>query len=492
MILPRRLLLTLRSKSKSGPPDRGDLSESAKRLREKVKWFVISEEMIPKNARVLAAVSGGQDSMAMLSILDEIMDDLQFRLTVGFFDHRLRASSESDRSIVESYANSCSLELHHGSEDVQALAVKNGESLEEAARKARYRFLFRLAEKIGADLIATAHTKNDQIETVFMRFLRGSGIRGLAGIPTRRGKIIRPLIQMDREETRLYCETKNVPFAIDPSNEDPQFFRNKIRLELLPFLRNIHPAVDESILRVSKNAQALIASIREKTRPLLKQHCKRISDREWQLNAIKLAGIDETSLVVLFGDLFAEEMQLDMDFTRAHYEQLLRLTRETTASGKQLSLPGLDAKREFENVIFTLHATNSGRPTPEPDEKLLPIPGEASFGDSKFKADILEREDLKDTSFSARANEAYFALDPLAPPIVIRRPKAGDRMQPFGMRGSKKLSDIYIDKKIPGRERKKTLLVADTREILWVIGAATSERGRIGEKTKKILKITVE
>jgi len=461
------------------------------RAVESVKWFILSEELIPKESLVLAAVSGGQDSMALLSILHRLRGELGFGLIAAHFDHNLRPSSKIDREVVERFAKSFPVELIVGSANVRELADQSGDNIEETARKARYEFLLRSAEEAGASLIATGHTKDDQIETVVMHLLRGCGIRGLAGIPVRRGRLIRPLLAMRREETAAYCKACGIFAAVDPTNEDRRYFRNRIRLEVLPFLRNIEASVDEHILRLSENARKLIVSTRVKTDPLLKRHSRKLSDHQWKVNAAKLSDLDDTSLVVLFGDLFTEHMGLDRDFTQPHFEQLIRLARTASASGKKLSLPNLEVKREFENLILTIEPSAIPHSTEAPIHISLDTPGRASVGGMTIQAEIAEKDSLPDRSYEAGENAAYFALDAIAPPLIIRHPKPGDRMQPFGMKGTKKLSDIFIDKKIPGSERTGRLVVSDSQGILWLIGVVTSERGRIEEKTQKILKITV-
>jgi tRNA(Ile)-lysidine synthase len=484
--------LSRKANNQDESKNRGISEASALRVIEAVKWFIISEELIPKESLVLAAVSGGQDSMAMLSILHRLSKELDFSVTVAHFDHCLRPSSKQDLEVVDRFVNSCSLEMIVGSENVLELAADSGDTIEEAARKARYEFLLRSAEEIGAARIATGHTKDDQIETVVMRLLRGCGIRGLAGIPIQRGKLIRPLLTIGRDQTGAFCRAFNISLAIDPSNQDPQFFRNRIRLEVLPYLRNIQSSVDDNILRLSGNAGKLIQSIREKTEPLLKHHSRKLSDNEWKVNATKLSNIDDTSLVILFGDLFTEHMHLDMDFTQPHFEQLIHMARSASGSGKMLSLPNLQVKREFENLIFTVDPSKISRPGSNVINVTLNVPGQTPVGGIMVVAEILDRMEHTPKTFKSTKNEAYFAMDRITPPLMIRQPAPGDRMQPFGMRGSKKVSDIFVDKKIPGRERSRKMVLYDANEILWLIGITTSEKSRIEEKTEKILKITVE
>jgi tRNA(Ile)-lysidine synthase len=484
--------LTLQADNQDQSEASGFSKAGAERMVEAVKWFILSEELIPKQSIVLAAISGGQDSMAMLSILHLLHKELDFGLMIAHFDHRLRTSGEQDRLLVEEFTKSRSLELITGSQDVAELAAASGDTIEEAARKARYEFLYHCANECEASRIATGHTKDDQIETVVMRMMRGCGLRGLAGIPVQRGKLIRPLLATGREDTHAYCIACNISPAIDPSNEDPQFFRNRIRLEVLPFLRTIQPSVDENLLRLSENAGKLIRSIRDKTQPLLKRHSHKLSDCEWKLNVAKLSSIDDTSLVVLFGDLFTEQMQLDMDFTQPHFDQLVRLARNASASGKMLSLPHLQAKREFENLIFTVNAAKISPQAPGTLQVPLNVPGRTIAGEAAIVTEILNKDELSPKTFKATENEAYFTMDRITEPLIIRNPLPGDRMQPFGMKGSKKLSDIFVDRKIPGRERPRKMVLCDADGILWLIGLATTERGRIDEKTQKILKITVQ
>jgi tRNA(Ile)-lysidine synthase len=214
-------------------------NENARLTRETVKWFALSEELLPTEGLVLPAVSGGPDSMALLGILHDLSRELKFHLAVAHFDHRIRDTGERERKLVEDFARSLGLPVYSGTVDVRAQVAASGDTLEEGARKARYQFLSGVADEIKASRIATGHTKTDQEETVLMRILRGTGIRGLAGIPTRRGRIIRPLLCLDRSETRRYCDERGIPYVMDSTNEDATIFRNRIRLELIPLLLSL-------------------------------------------------------------------------------------------------------------------------------------------------------------------------------------------------------------------------------------------------------------
>jgi len=463
----------------------------AKRIRESAKWFVLSEELIPKDSLVLAAVSGGPDSMAMLSMLDALSTELQFRLAVAHFDHGLRDEADEEKTLVKRFARARGLTFYAGGTDVGAKAEGTDDTIEEAARKARYAFLQRVAGEIHADRIATGHTSDDQVETVLMRILRGTGIRGLGGIPVKRGKIIRPILGLSREDTAEYCEAAGVPHAIDPSNSDPRFFRNQLRSELLPVLRKTYEGVEGNLLRLARNATDVTAEIRARTRPLLAQSLKKEADKRWVLDVSKLYALDDTSLVVLFGDLFAENIGCDLDFSRPHYEQLIKLVRDTRASGKKLNLPGLTVTKEYENLIVTCGRTNATVEAALESRATLTFPGETAAAGYKVKTEIIDSDDIDALTLKADKDVAYFPLQRLKLPLVLRSPATGDRIRPFGMSGSKKLSDVFTDKKIPGRRRRKSLVVTDADEILWLVGVTTSEKGRVEPTSGQIVKISV-
>jgi len=470
------------------------LSDTPQRLKETVKWFNLSEELLPTDGLVLAAVSGGPDSMTLLSVLDDLSKELGFRLAIAHFDHQIRDSGDDDRKLIERFAKGLALPVYSGAADVPELVKTTGDTLEEAARKARYEFLMRVADEVKAQRIATGHTRDDQAETVLMRILHGTGIRGLAGIPTRRGRIIRPLLCVRREETLAYCDVMGIPYTMDPTNQDTKILRNRIRLELLPNLESAyHNGAEENLLRLSKNAQDMIAGIRVRTHPLIEQNLRSITDHEWALNVARIATLDDTSIVILLGDVFAGSIGCDMDFARVHYEEVVRLMRDSRGSGKMLSLPGLTIKKEYENLIITRpRAKTSVLPTLD-YRATLTFPGETRAAGAVIKTEIVGSAELgKQEGAKATNRTAFFAMERLTLPLVLRAPKTGDRMQPFGMTGTKKLSDIFVDKKIPGRERAKTFVVADADEIVWVVGVTTNEKSRVQGDSDKVIKITVE
>jgi tRNA(Ile)-lysidine synthase len=476
------------------------VSDRAKQIESFTEEFIRRERLVSPGDSVLVAVSGGQDSMALLAILHRLAPGLQCSLQVAHFDHMLREESERDMQVVERMARDLGVPFHCGRSDVRKAASESGDTIEEAARKARYRYLRSTAEKTGASRIAVGHTRDDQVETVLMRILWGSGIRGLAGIPCKRDKLIRPLIHASREDTRRYCIERGIPFVSDPSNRDKRFMRNRIRLELIPLLKSsFHPGVEENILNLCSNARTLLESIRRKTRPALESALRKEASGELVLDIAKIRELDDTSLFVLLGDVFSDYLGCDMDFTKIHYMNLFDLMRREGASGKSLSLPGLTVRREYDELVIT-RAVPAGTidagecvklSSLRPIRKGLKVPGTTKAGGVTIKARVIPRESIAPGELKATGGTAFFSLDKITPPVILRTPEPGDRMRPFGMKGSKKLSDIFTDRKIPARRRAGTFVIADAREIIWLVGVATSESFRVTPSTRNVLKITV-
>lgn len=210
-------------------------------LFPRVKAFCRRWDMLPGGGTVLCAVSGGRDSMALLHMLSRMAGEEGVRLAAAHYNHQLRASARRDEEFVRCWCGEHHIPLACRSEDVAAYAEESGASLEDAARRLRYRFLEEAARDFGADRIATAHHRDDQAETVLLHLLRGSGLQGLGGIPAVRGKIVRPLLEVSRAEIDGYVQRWAVPFVEDETNQDVRFTRNRLRAEVLPLLEAIAP-----------------------------------------------------------------------------------------------------------------------------------------------------------------------------------------------------------------------------------------------------------
>ncbi len=447
---------------------------------------------------MVVAASGGADSMSLLAVLHQVGPRPAAGVSAAHFDHGLRAESRSEGDLVEAFCRARGIAFRRGCGDVRARARSHRESIEKAAREMRYAFLERAARELGAERIATAHTRDDQVETILMRVLRGAGVRGLAGIPRRRGPIVRPLLGVTGAQTRAYCRQHGIEFADDPTNADTRYARNWVRHDVLPAMRRAAPGIDDDLLRLGDAARDALSVIRSETDPVLDAALER-EGNAWVLDTRALAGLDDLSRYVLLADLLAHRAGLDCDAGRVHFERLVAMTRRGARSGGMASLPGACARREHDALVFY---PGSRRP-PDHDGRAgacaLPVPGSARVGEYRLVAEIVPRgringADLRRAAQSGGGLEpgvAYFARDSLLPPLVVRAPRRGDRMRPFGMRGRRKLSDVFIDRKIPARRRPHSLVVEDGREIVWLVGVTTSESTRVAGGPSDVVRITV-
>ena len=451
--------------------------------RKAARW-IEKHGLIEPGSRVIAAVSGGPDSMALLELLRELRREMGFTLGAAHFDHRIRSGSARERTLVERYCSSAGIPLFSGEEDVPALARKRKIGLEEAARITRYRFLERAAAGWLADRVALGHTRDDQIETVLHHIIRGSGWRGLAGMQPRRGIFIRPLLEITRAEIIGLLRSRGIMYAIDKSNKDNRLLRNRIRNLLLPYLRrNYNPAIDDAVVRLAENAaegwNALTRSI-EEAPPSAKGEVK--------IPLASLEPLSDYELYLLIDRMLRDRFGIMQDITKRHFDSAKKLIRSGQSGGKVLFPHGIELLREHRTLVAgRRESLDAARPLPE--EALLP--GDGIFPLPAWNTTVtIETIDAVFPAPSTDRHEAFLAT--VLFPLRIRRRRPGDRIIPLGMKGRKKLSDLFIDAKVPQRRRDLTPVIEDSKGILWVPGLAISERARITQRTRRVVHITLK
>jgi tRNA(Ile)-lysidine synthetase-like protein len=436
--------------------------------------------------------------MAMLDALCALSRERPaLRVVAAHFDHRLRADSARDRDLVAEFAAVRGVPVRLGEGDVRARARLSRRSIEEAARDERYAFLERAANETGADFIATAHTRCDQIETVLMRILRGAGARGLAGIPERRERVVRPLLGVSRPETLAYCRERGIPFATDMTNTDPRFLRNRIRHEMLPELRRVYPGIDAALERMAANARLEFERVERITEKRVAACLRLVDAGGFALGLEAFVGLDDEDerIHLLAGAL--KVMHAQRDVSRTHYRALLDLAHNGGRGARCVDLPRIRARREHDAIVFAPRAPHGHRHAAPP--RALSVPGRVTIGEWEISADIVSGEVARaEIGRAVRARRASpqstagrrdlrgrggvtFVAPPADAPLVVRFPRPGDRMRPFGMNGHKKLSDLFIDAKVPRRERAHTPVLEAAGEIVWVAGVAASETARIDD-----------
>jgi tRNA(Ile)-lysidine synthase len=462
-------------------------------LEERVNRFIREHNQVSSGSCLLVAVSGGPDSTCLLHILVSLKDKLGIRLHVAHLDHQLRGSeSEADARYVAYLAHRLGIPATIEKRDVKSYQKKHRISLEEAAREVRYRFLADTASDVGANCIATGHTLDDHIETILMHLVRGTGIRGLVGLkPSSQWKldgnritIVRPLLEVSRQETADYCHHHQLTPREDASNLSLSPLRNRIRQQLLPLLKSYNPGVVQALLRTAtiatdevrfwdeEMARLWPAVVREQEGvvildkdgfkallPALKRHLLR-------------AAIEE-----LLGSL--------KDIESRHIEEIIAILNKP--AGKQISLPGGFVFSVEYNRYLLCPEPASLCPFPVLDgEFALKIPGETRLTGWQVEAEIIERKKITE---KGGGFTAYLDLDKAGRELMVRCRKPGDQFQPLGLSQPKKLNEFMIDARIPRQWRERIPIVFSPHHIIWLVGYRIDERVKVTEDTKKVLRL---
>ncbi|MCL1885156.1 MAG: tRNA lysidine(34) synthetase TilS [Dehalococcoidia bacterium] len=458
-------------------------------LCQRIEAFFRGNNLL--DSRLIVAVSGGADSVCLLHALATLKNELGLGLYVAHLDHMLRGEeSQADAEYVETLTSKMMLSIDIGHVDVQSLRCRHKMTLEEAAREARYGFLAQTADKYVTDIIVTGHTQNDQIETILLHIIRGCGVRGLVGlqpivsrtIGKRQVKIIRPLLNITKNETQEYCERHNLLPRLDRSNLDPVPMRNRMRLQLLPLLEMQDSNVSEEILRLSSAAKGELACLDNQTSQLMQrattiQNNVIIFDRLALINAgpAALGHLLRGCLERLLGDLH--------DIESIHIDGMLSLMQKP--AGRQMSLPhGLLFLTGYDSYRLGKEEDLSCPFPPLENKYRLGIPGEVSFPGWQAEVTIVQTMDRADDPMVA-----YMDLDATGEELWVRCWQEGDFFQPLGLGSIKKLGRYMIDARIPKLWRKKIPLVMSPVGIVWLVGYRLDDRAKVTSQTKRILRL---
>lgn len=445
-------------------------------LLEKVKDTIVKYGMLKRGDGVLVALSGGADSVALLHLLLGMKDDYSLRMFVAHLNHKLRGKeSVGDVRWVKKLCKSLNIPCRIGELEVRSICRERGMGLEEGARAIRYDFLKRAASDFGAERIATGHTQDDQAETVLMRLLRGAGPSGLCGIRPVWGQIIRPLIEVKRGDLRNWLQERDISFREDSSNRDLRYLRNSIRWRLLPQLKAYNPRIIEALAR----SGMILLDQSEHLLGLAKEVLGEVAHRglggEIILDLELLFAYDMAVRQVVLREAFKLLGRGNLLFT--HVDGLAR----SPLRGR-VSLPGGIEAEGKEGKLFLLSGTLRRRPIK------VEIPGRVETNDGLFLETEIVAPPTLDLIRGQGGMVAYFDWEKLDGPFEIRGWEKGDRIQPLGLRGRKKLQDLFVDLHIPRPQRRLVPLLTCPKGIIWVIGYRIAEPFKIQERTREALK----
>jgi tRNA(Ile)-lysidine synthase len=423
---------------------------------------------IEQGERVLAMLSGGADSVCLVHALGELLGPA--RVTAVHVNHGLREAAAEDERFCRKLCKSLGIELA-----VEHVTVPRRGNLEGAAREARYEAAERVRARLGLDVVATGHTASDQVETIVYRLASSPGRRALLGMRPRRGRIVRPLLEITREETHAYCEEAALPWREDESNRDRGLARNLLRLEVIPRLRQVHPAAEQNVLATA----ALLRDEQEVLEEAVEEAVRGSGAGGFppSVELARLTGLPPALRRLVLGRLAEDAAGGPVPLGS---DEIGSIERLAAAGGSgSVSLPGgVEAVCEYGIVRFQRPV--AAEPA-EPAE--LEVPGRCRFGEWELRCTV---EPLAEGAVGLGSLDAP-VLDAalLAPTLTVRRWAEGDRMSPLGLGGTKSLQDLFVDRKVPRSVRALLPVVESGGEIAWVAGVAVSNLFKVSDRTTK-------
>lgn len=456
-------------------------------LVSKVNAAIEKHGMIRAGDGIVVGVSGGPDSVALLHVLNQLKSQRKFRLVAAHLDHGLRAESSRDAEFTREMSEALGVEVHVQSADVKRMAVELGMSVEEAGRRARYDFFEAIRAAVNAETIATAHHLDDRLETFFLRVFRGSTLTGLGGIPPTRGRIIRPFIEARRSEILHFLDERHIPYRIDHSNLSADTDRNFIRNRLMPLISQRFPDFKGPLTRTMNSVreeEEFLEDFSSSLKP-------RISRHRGNQVTLDIPGLREVPRV-LAGRVILESLYElsgpSVRWARIHLNKILDIAYGNNPSA-QMDLPGgIVLVREYDRVRISLGQHEK----PVPFRISVTGPGEVHVPSTgAILTFVIVEPGIDMPRASSSQQEAYFDADYARFPLTVRSPLPGDRLKPWGMRGTRKLKEIFIDLKVPRRLRMQSPLIEKDGEILWIPGIRRSRSAPVVPGTRRVLKVSV-
>ena len=453
-------------------------------LIARVRRFAARHQLWTRDARVVAAVSGGSDSVAMLFVLRDLA--LQGELVLvglAHLNHRIRGDdADADVRFCRDLAARLELPAFIGEADVPALAAASRASLELAGRDARQQFYMGAMRSAGAAAVAVAHTRDDQAETVLLRLTRGAGSVGLSGIAPRRGPIIRPVLETTRSELREYLDQRHEGWREDATNADRTVPRNLIRHDVLPLLRTINPQADAALARAADSLRA--------DADFLETLANAAFLRTVELPRAGLVTIDAVRLTDLPRPVALRVARFALETanpSQSYGLEEARVLCDFGAGCAVVALPGLGMERSGGKVVLR----NSKVRRVHPFELHLPIPGVASSPQGRWAVEA-EGPMPSPTQLDRGSSSVVVDARELGAALVVRARRPGDRLHPLGAPGRRKVQDVLVDRKVPRDDRDLVPIVTtESGRIVWVAGQALAEPFRVTSFTESVVVLTL-
>ena len=450
-------------------------------------------ELIKKKESIVIGVSGGPDSICLLHLLWRLREDLELKLFVVHLNHQFRGrEADMDSEYVKKFCHELGVKSFIFSYDVGKYGKEKGITFEEAGRELRYSLFDKIAKKTGSTKIAVAQNRNDQAETVLMRLIRGSGLEGLAAIDYMRDeKIIRPLLDITRQEIEEYCKYNSLKPRIDKTNLETIYTRNKVRLELIPYIeKNFNSRIVDTLWRSANllrdDSDFLDGAAKEKLETIVTW----AADGDYHLDLEKFNKLHISMKKRILRKVIERIKGNLKDIGWIHIEGVINLSHKK-AVGSRIDLPGhILVELGYNSIDIKL---NKGMQSTN-----------GSY-DFEYKLHMGETTHVENLRFSIRAeivpkseillnknnrHTIFIDYNKINGDLFIRNRRKGDRFKPLGMKGTKKVKDYFIDHKIPKELRGEIPILCDEKGIIWIVGYRMSEGYKVDSKTDKAIKLT--
>ncbi len=461
-------------------------------LLDRFKRAIDCHHLVEKGDRLIVGVSGGVDSMVLLHLLHACREAFDLSLIVAHVNHGLRpVDSEKEADLVQEEAARLGLPFEYGQFNVKEFQKTMGLSPQDAARRIRFHFFYSLLRKHEAQKVVLGHHADDQVETVLLKLIRGSGLQGLKGmLPIREGKVIRPLLGVWREEIQDFAAEKKIPFLLDSSNLKSDYLRNRIRLTLIPLMEaEYQPNFKEILLRTSNILREENDYLEEGAETAYQEIVRKQKDTLF-FKFSEFQSLHQAIQWRVMKKILERVYDWGTGVEEGEWLEVHRIYQKLHRSAPSflLELPhGAWVEKRYDVVLL-----GKGKVKPlAPFEVELHSPG-STFIEEIGKEVVVgetDRDTLKD--YKGPADTALMDYGSLQFPLRMRNFRPGDRFHPLGAKGSQKLKEFFIDHKVPRVERPKVPLLVSGDRIVWVAGYRIDERAKVSEKTKKVLTVKV-
>jgi len=446
------------------------------KTEHKVIKFIEEKQLVPLGSRILIALSGGPDSVFLLTFMVKFRSKYKTGLAAFHLNHKLRGrQADKDEEFCRSLCDELQIPFYSEAVDVKKYASERGISVEEAGRMVRYESLKKKAEEKGYDLIATGHNLDDNAETVLLNLIKGTGIKGISGIPPKRENIIRPLLVLSKEEIREHVIANKISSLSDKTNLKNDYERNYLRNRIIPQIKErLNPSLQEALFRSAEVFRNIAGYIEKKTAEGVKQVME--AGENVCINIAKLQNIDFELHSGIIKSIIERNFLIQLSFK--DMQSVLALVGKE--SGKEAVLTGgLRVLREREHLIISQKKKAASKEVKITSGSHCLLNGKT----------LTIEEWAGKVVYSGSRNIEYISGDELGSEFTIRQWKSGDKFTPIGMKGRVKISDFLNSQKVLSSDKKQKLVLTYRDEIIWVIGYRINEKFKIKPETRRILKL---